>query len=100
MKCMVTGETISEVVEAAHISPYDGRDTNSIENGLLLRVDIHKLFDKYLLSIHPELLRVVLNPDLSGSGYAFYEGVPLTIDKQSVISNKNLRDHWNQFSSV
>jgi putative restriction endonuclease len=45
---MVSGEAIDSVIEAAHITPYDGLKTNTLDNGLLLRVDIHRLFDKGL----------------------------------------------------
>ena len=52
------------MLEAAHISPYRGEDDNHVENGLLLRSDIHTLFDLDLLGIDPERLRVVLHQDL------------------------------------
>ena len=28
---------------------------NSVQNGLLLRVDVHRLFDQYLISINPDV---------------------------------------------
>jgi predicted restriction endonuclease len=56
--CAVTGTSIKDILEAAHIIPYNGRSTNHISNGLLLRSDIHALFDLRLLSINPETLRV------------------------------------------
>lgn len=43
--CAVTGTTASDVLEAAHIYPYRGAHTNRVDNGLLLRADIHTLFD-------------------------------------------------------
>lgn len=51
-RCAVTGCTIEAVLEAAHISPYRGTRTNHVTNGLLLRADIHTLFDLGLLRIH------------------------------------------------
>jgi hypothetical protein len=44
-KCAVTGCSIRDVLEAAHIHPYRGPDTNHPANGLLLRSDLHTLFD-------------------------------------------------------
>lgn len=44
-RCCVTGCDVREVLEAAHISPYRGSVTHHIQNGLLLRADIHTLFD-------------------------------------------------------
>ncbi len=50
-KCCITGESTPELLEAAHIQPYLSKKSNHLQNGLLLRTDIHKLFDKNLLYI-------------------------------------------------
>ena len=57
-KCAVTGTAIIEILEAAHIVPYNGDATDDVRNGLLLRADIHALFDLGLLSIEPTELRI------------------------------------------
>lgn len=44
-RCAVTGTAIMATLQAAHIVPYKGPQTNSVQNGLLLRADIHNLFD-------------------------------------------------------
>ncbi len=43
---MITGETVEQIIEAAYNKAYDGNKTNHVTNGLLLRVDIHQLFDR------------------------------------------------------
>lgn len=53
-KCAVTECEIEEMLEAAHIYSYKGSDTDKIPNGILLRSDIHTLFDLGLISINPE----------------------------------------------
>jgi HNH endonuclease len=58
------------LLEAAHIIPEAGGQTNFVNNGLLLRADIHTLFDLYLLAIHPDTRRVVLAGALMISAYA------------------------------
>jgi len=50
-KCCVTGETIPELLEAAHIQEYRNSNSHNIQNGLLLRVDIHRLYDNNLIFI-------------------------------------------------
>ena len=50
-KCAITNSTIPETLEAAHIIPYKGSSTNHIQNGILLRADIHTLFDLNLFRI-------------------------------------------------
>ena len=43
--CAVTTEHSLPVLEAAHIRPYGEGGEHSVQNGLLLRSDIHRLFD-------------------------------------------------------
>ena len=50
-QCAVTGAVALETLEAAHIMPYRGPQTNHVTNGILLRADIHTLFDLGLLRI-------------------------------------------------
>jgi len=52
-KCVVTGCTVKSLLEAAHIEPYSEGQDHRIGNGLVLRTDIHTLFDKGLLTIAP-----------------------------------------------
>ncbi|MGP4994035.1 HNH endonuclease [Glutamicibacter ardleyensis] len=67
--CSVTECTTVEILEAAHITPYMGRHSNLISNSLCLAADIHKLFDKYLLSVNPESLKIELSPTVTDSRY-------------------------------
>jgi hypothetical protein len=62
--CAVTGCKILAILEAAHIFPYRGKKDNHVENGLLLRADIHTLFDLNLIGIEPTRHLVRLHPDL------------------------------------
>lgn len=50
-RCAITDCTIDDILEAAHISPYRGEHTNHVTNGLLLRADIHTLFDRGLIKV-------------------------------------------------
>lgn len=47
----MTGEKTLPALEAAHIQAYSDSGPHSINNGLLLRSDLHKLFDKYYITI-------------------------------------------------
>ncbi len=58
-KCAVTGEKALPVLDAAHIRPVTEGGPHSVSNGLLLRSDVHTLFDRGYLTITPDLrLRV------------------------------------------
>lgn len=50
-RCAVTGCSLQAILEGAHIKPYRGDHTNHVTNGLLLRADIHTLFDLRLLRV-------------------------------------------------
>lgn len=52
-RCAVTGERTLPVLDAAHIRPYSLRGEHRIENGLLLRKDLHALFDAGYLTVTP-----------------------------------------------
>ncbi|MEP6389088.1 MAG: HNH endonuclease [Halioglobus sp.] len=65
-RCCVTGCDLPSVLEAAHISPYRGEQSNHKRNGLLLRADIHTLFDLGLICVD-ESNRLVVAPSLSAS---------------------------------
>lgn len=74
--CAVTGCKIVELLEAAHIQPHAEEPNYSVTNGLLIRADIHTLFDLNLLSVDSRL-RIRLAPSLLKSEYKEYEGKPL-----------------------
>jgi putative restriction endonuclease len=53
--CAVTGEHSRPALEAAHIEPYTEGGPHEIPNGLLLRADLHRLFDAGYVSVTPDL---------------------------------------------
>jgi hypothetical protein len=97
--CAVTGCRVSDVIEAAHIIPYNGKRTNHIENGLLLRSDVHNLFDHFLISIDPSSLQIRVSQSLQGSEYMEFDGkyLKLPVDLKKRPSSKALEWHFSQF---
>jgi putative restriction endonuclease len=95
--CMISGCTLFDVVEAAHISPYRGIDDQHPENGLLLRADLHTLFDLDFLGIEPDALRVSLHPDAIAAGYERFDGVPLRCNSLRRPSQRALEIRWTLF---
>ncbi len=59
-KCCISGCDVPEALEAVHIVTASSRQTYDPRNGLLLRVDLHRLFDKNLMQIHPNSRKVLL----------------------------------------
>jgi hypothetical protein len=72
-RCAVTGCAVVQVLEAAHITPYLGPETNHISNGLLLRSDLHTLWDKGLIYLSDDFT-LQIKPSLAVSEYALLAG--------------------------
>jgi len=53
--CAITEEHTLPALEAAHIKPFNLDGPNAVYNGLLLRSDVHRLFDKGYITVTPEL---------------------------------------------
>lgn len=80
-RCAVTACSLHEILEAAHIHPYMGDETNVVSNGLLLRTDIHTLYDLGLLWVNPADLRIEISEALRDSEYVSFEGRSLNLPK-------------------
>lgn len=77
-RCALTGERTLPVLDAAHIKPYSRSGPHRVENGLLFRSDIHKLFDLGYLTVTPELVvevsRRIKEDWKNGREYYAYHG--------------------------
>lgn len=52
--CAVTDEHSGPVLEAAHIMPYAQGGEHRVDNGILLRRDVHRLFDRGYVTVTPD----------------------------------------------
>lgn len=75
--CAITGYNAVETLQAAHIYPYRGPATNRVSNGLLLRADIHVLFDRGAIAVHQTSMEVLIKPHLEVTQYASLAGEKL-----------------------
>ena len=80
-RCAISSERTLPVLEAAHIKPYNEEGEHKITNGVLLRQDIHTLFDRGYLTITPELKvevsRRIREEFENGRDYYKYNGQPM-----------------------
>ncbi|MEX1256985.1 MAG: HNH endonuclease signature motif containing protein [Gemmatimonadota bacterium] len=90
-RCVLTGETIPDVLIAAHIIPvkYGGGDDPG--NGLCLRSDVHTLFDAGHIRISPE--RAVHLSELAGASPS-YGGLAGPLALPPAVSEEVLRWRW------
>jgi len=77
-KCTITGCTVRATLEAAHIVPYVDRRSNIVINGLCLRADVHRLYDRNLIRID-YARRIDVAAELMGTGYWKYRGLYLDL---------------------
>jgi len=87
-RCAVTGDKIRPVLQAAHIRPLSNGGEHRLDNGLLLRSDVHTLFDQGYLAVDPKF-RLVVSPRLRSefeNGEEFYAqaaaGDPITLPQR------------------
>lgn len=99
-RCAVTGCPVREILEGAHIKPYRGEHTNHVTNGLLLRADIHTLFDLGLLRVSPATWKVEVASQ-ARSTYASYHGQALRLpENESLRPNPVvLAEHYERSSA-
>ena len=88
-RCAITGEKTLPVLQAAHIKPYTEDGPHDVKNGLLLRSDLHTLFDDGYITLTNDLFIEVsrrLNQDYgNGKDYYKYHGQKLQILPSSTI---------------
>lgn len=85
-QCAISGEKALPVLQASHIKPFSEKGPNRVDNGLLLRSDLHILFDRGYLTITPkyeiEVSRKIKEEFNNGKNYYAFHGKKLfTIPK-------------------
>ena len=103
-RCAITGERTLPVLEAAHIKPYSVGGPHEPENGLLLRSDLHTLFDQGYLTVDAEQLKVVVSSRIreefeNGRDYYHLHGrtIRLPHETASLPSREYLAFHNSVF---
>ncbi|HEY9297525.1 MAG TPA: HNH endonuclease, partial [Phormidium sp.] len=93
-RCAITECDVQEALEAAHIIPYVQTENNHPSNGLLLRADLHTLFDLNLITIDPEKMQVSLAPSLRQTSYGQLHGKPLQLPENQLYWPKKDALKW------
>ena len=60
-RCAISSERTLPVLQAAHIPPYSEGGLHELSNGLLLRSDLHTLFDQHYLAIEPNKKTLIVS---------------------------------------
>lgn len=85
--CAVTREHSLPALEAAHVRPWSQGGPHTVRNGLLLRADVHRLYDKGYVTVDPDY-RFVVSPRLiddfhNGREYLRYHGTPILVPSEA-----------------
>ncbi|WP_291754086.1 HNH endonuclease signature motif containing protein [Cellulomonas sp. 73-92] len=95
--CALTGGAPARVLEAGHLYSYAQLGTHFKHGGLMLRRDIHRLFDDGSLAVHPSTLRIDVAPGLAKyPQYARLQDERLTVrlhDEQVDWLDKHWQEH-------
>jgi putative restriction endonuclease len=82
-RCAISGERTLPVLQAAHIQSYAAAGPHRVSNGLLLRSDLHILFDRGYVTVTPELRievsRRIREEFANGREYYAYHGKTLAV---------------------
>jgi hypothetical protein len=94
--CAFTGKQPAESLEAAHLYSYADLGTHDEFGGLILRRDIHRLFDVGLLAVNPRTQAIDVHPQLMDyPSYSRLHGTSIHVDLDRKTGSW-LRDHWAQ----
>lgn len=89
-RCSITGERTLPVLEAAHIKPFAVAGPHAVSNGLLLRSDVHKLFDTGYLTItndyKTEVSRRIREEYENGKEYYQFHGKSLMYLPEEIVN--------------
>ena len=101
-RCAISGEKTLPALDAAHIKPYAQSGPHRIANGLLLRADLHKLFDSGYVTVTPDY-RVEVSGRIheefeNGKDYYRHHGKPLALlpEKPADLPGVQYLDWHNQ----
>jgi predicted restriction endonuclease len=98
-KCVISECEVAETLEASHIDPWCNSESQNASNGLLLRADLHTLFDRDLIGIQPGTMTVHVAKSIRESEYGRFHGTDLnTPSGENALPNADtLERRWSAF---
>ena len=100
-RCAISDTSVQKTLQAAHIDNYRGRRSQIVQNGILLRADLHLLYDANLLSIRPNDFAIELADAPGMQEYEQLIGknphIRLPKDEQYWPDEKLLEVHYSRF---
>ena len=98
-RCAVTGERTLPALDAAHIRPYSEGGEHAVPNGLLLRRDIHCLFDLGYVTVTPEhvfeVSKRIRDEFENGRDYYALQGKPVMLPSNTKLQPTRAALDWH-----
>lgn len=92
--CAFTGPQPPGALEAAHLYLYSEHPEHDVRGGLLLRCDLHALFDRWLITIDPDTWSIQIAPELKRyPGLAELDGRTVQLPKDLRPRRKYIQEH-------
>lgn len=87
LKCGISGCEVPAVLDAAHLDPHADGGSSDPSNGMILRTDIHRLFDAGLLVLD-QAGKITVKPEVTDPDYRRFDGchASTTADLRSLLS--------------
>lgn len=100
-KCAATGIGTPNVLQAAHIDPFARSQSHAVTNGILLRADVHLLYDAHLLTIRPDTGRIVVSDAVKDPSYRILNGEYIRYPKirECRPDQELLQIHFDSYNS-
>lgn len=99
-RCAITECSIQPLLDACHIYPFADSNNCEAKNGILLRSDIHDLFDAHLLTIGIESRTIYIHSSVIDTTYRAYHGQQIVCPHAGGWNSLGLQLRWEQFQSI
>ncbi len=100
-RCAATAVAASDVLQAAHIDSFAKSKSHAVSNGILLRADLHLLYDAHLLTILPDSGKIVVSDAVQEPIYRELDGKRIRYPKHKELrpDEQLLQIHLNSYNS-
>ncbi|UZD91619.1 HNH endonuclease signature motif containing protein [Cognatishimia activa] len=98
-KCAISSCDALAALEAAHLVPVAVGGSDEIENGILLRSDLHKLFDANLVALNPTSNKVHFHSSIENN-YSNLIDRSINFPKRSPAIASALKGRWQAYQNL
>ena len=94
-RCAVSGCSLLDAIDAAHVQGVNGAGEDVVSNGIILRADLHRLFDRDLMAVDPANGVIRFHADC-GDHYAELDGQRVFLPEGGP-KLPQFKSRWNRF---